>query len=309
MAQGYEGYPNGWFVVAYSDDLGVGDVRPMKYFGTELVAFRGQDGQVRVLDGHCSHMGAHLGHGGRVIDDTIECPFHAWCFVGSGACVTIPYAKKIPVKARQRAWRVREVNGMVFVHHDRHGREPTWDIPVVEEYASDQWTPWKQSTMEIKTHPREIVENVADKAHFPRVHNTKVEQFENEFRDHLAIQRTHGEAYPKAGGVDRFFIEATYHGPAYQFSRMDGILKSVMVNAHTPIDEHSLHLRYAVSIKRFGDDEKADKFAAMYAENLRLGFGEDVQIWENKCWREVPVFCDGDGPIGKLRKWYKAFYD
>ena len=99
MAQGYEGYPNGWFVVAFSDDLGLGDVRPMKYFGTELVAFRGEDGQVRVLDGHCSHMGAHLGHGGQVKGNHIECPFHAWCYDGDGTCVAIPYAEKIPTKA------------------------------------------------------------------------------------------------------------------------------------------------------------------------------------------------------------------
>jgi 3-ketosteroid 9alpha-monooxygenase subunit A len=46
----------------------------------------------------------------------------------------------------------------------------------------------------------------------------------------------------------------------------------------------------------------------MYVENLRLGFHEDIAIWENKVYRESPRLVDGDGPIGKLRAWYKQFY-
>jgi 3-ketosteroid 9alpha-monooxygenase subunit A len=41
---------------------------------------------------------------------------------------------------------------------------------------------------------------------------------------------------------------------------------------------------------------------------LKLGFHQDIAIWENKLFREVPVLCDGDGPIMKLRKWYAQFY-
>ena len=51
-----------------------------------------------------------------------------------------------------------------------------------------------------------------------------------------------------------------------------------------------------------------EEFAARYIDNLRQGFLEDVSIWENKVYRDLPVLCDGDGPIGKLRKWYKQFY-
>ena len=56
--------PTGWFQVAWSADLEVGDVKPLHYFGGELVAFRDLDGAVRVLDAHCQHRGADLSHGG-----------------------------------------------------------------------------------------------------------------------------------------------------------------------------------------------------------------------------------------------------
>ena len=58
--------PIGWFAVAYSHDLPAGGVLPLAYFGTDLVAFRAEDGTAHVLDAHCPHLGAHLGHGGVV---------------------------------------------------------------------------------------------------------------------------------------------------------------------------------------------------------------------------------------------------
>jgi len=37
--------PFGWFMVAYSDELAVGEVKPLYYFGKDLVLWRGEDGQ------------------------------------------------------------------------------------------------------------------------------------------------------------------------------------------------------------------------------------------------------------------------
>ena len=94
-------YPNGWFAVAHVDELAAGEVRSIHYFGRELVLFRGEDGRPRTLDGYCAHLGAHLATGGRVVGNTLKCPFHSWRFDGeSGGCVEIPYAKKIPPKAQ-----------------------------------------------------------------------------------------------------------------------------------------------------------------------------------------------------------------
>ena len=52
--------PTGWFQVAYSHELEVGDIRCLKYFNGEQVLFRGADGGVRMLDAYCPHIGAHL---------------------------------------------------------------------------------------------------------------------------------------------------------------------------------------------------------------------------------------------------------
>ena len=55
--------PHGWYAVAYSDELAVGESRPERYFGKDLVLFRTESGRASLLDAYCPHLGAHLGYG------------------------------------------------------------------------------------------------------------------------------------------------------------------------------------------------------------------------------------------------------
>ena len=64
-----QGYARGWFVVAWAAELPPGEVRPLRYFGGHQVLFRTESGAVQMLDAHCPHLGAHLGHGGGVTGD------------------------------------------------------------------------------------------------------------------------------------------------------------------------------------------------------------------------------------------------
>jgi 3-ketosteroid 9alpha-monooxygenase subunit A len=302
------GFPRGWFIICFSDEIPVGGAVPMKYFGQQLVAFRGEDGQVRVLEAYCAHMGAHLGVGGKVEGCTLRCPFHGWRFDGEGACVEIPYAKKIPPKARQQAWVTREINGVVLMHHDPEGQPPTWEIPPIPEYGRDDWLPWLVCRYHIKTHPREIVDNLADRAHFAFVHNTQIDDFSFDVNGHTATQWVKGRAFLARGGVDSFSSTTTYHGPGYLLMRMDGALQNYMLIGHVPVDENSLELRMGVTLKVVGDRKKTEGFTAAYLQNLKAGFEDDIKIWENKIYRDPAMLCDGDGPIAALRKWYRQFY-
>jgi len=211
-------FPTGWFVIAPSEELAAGKVLSLRYFDRKLVAYRGDSGEAHVLDAYCPHLGADLGVGGKVVGDTVQCPFHAWRFGGDGVCVEVPYAPKIPPRACVRSWELREKNGFVFVWYDALGRAPTWELPELPHFGDPEWTQLIVKTMTIKTPPREVIENVADRAHFPRVHNTNIDEWENEFVEHRAIQRATGVAYPQGGGSDRFKLVATYYGPSFQIT-------------------------------------------------------------------------------------------
>jgi 3-ketosteroid 9alpha-monooxygenase subunit A len=191
--------------------------------------------------------------------------------------------------------------------------------------------PWSSRLLRIRTHPREVVENVADKQHFPKVHRTEIIRFENDYDAHRATQRTEGIATPPGGGTDHFNIEATYHGPGFQISRMDGVLQSILLLAHTPVSlggeaggrgfaeaadpferlhdgaDH-IDLRFGVMLKVVGGRSRTEAFSDMYVDNLRRGFMEDIEIWENKVYRPSPQLVAEDGPVGRLRRWYRQFY-
>lgn len=82
-------YPNGWYIASKSKDLASGEVKSIEISGQNLVLFRTSKGEAMALHAYCPHMGANLGEGGKVVNDScIQCPFHGWLFDGkTGQCV------------------------------------------------------------------------------------------------------------------------------------------------------------------------------------------------------------------------------
>jgi phenylpropionate dioxygenase-like ring-hydroxylating dioxygenase large terminal subunit len=109
--------PTGWFQIGWSGEIPSGAVRPMRYFGQDLVAFRTAAGELKVLDAYCRHLGAHLGHGGVVADGCVVCPYHGWEWDGDGNNTRVPY-QELPT----REWQVAHRGAVrVDVHVARSG--------------------------------------------------------------------------------------------------------------------------------------------------------------------------------------------
>ena len=170
-------YARGWHIVLFSQELAVGEVRRLHYFARDLVAYRGESGQVGVVDAHCPHLGAHLASGGgRVVGDDIACPFHGWEFNASGRCVAIPYANAIPERAVDalRGWPVLESNGFIAMWYDPAGNAPEDYLPDIPEWGADDWGDWTFYRSRIRARACDVIENIVDIAHFPHVHAGKV---------------------------------------------------------------------------------------------------------------------------------------
>jgi 3-ketosteroid 9alpha-monooxygenase subunit A len=156
-------------------ELAVGEVKPLRYFSKDLAMWRGEDGQVRVTDAYCKHLGAHMGHGGKVHGNLLECPFHAWRYDGEeGVVKDIPYAKAIPPQVKRkctRTWPVTEANRWIWVWY--HPEERRADVDVVVPEASDpEWTGYDMHEWKSTASIQNMAENGVDVAHFKYIHGT-----------------------------------------------------------------------------------------------------------------------------------------
>jgi len=301
-------FPNGWFQVAYSDELAPGGVTPLRYFGEHLVLFRDRHGAAHVLEAFCPHLGAHLGYGGVVEDSCIRCPFHAWRFNGAGQCVEVPYAQKIPPLARLESLPVFEQNGLIMVYHHMEKRPPAWTPPVLEEYTSPAWTDYVRRRWTIRTHNQEMAENGVDSAHFKYVHGTPEQpQTRAEIDGHIFRVRSPVQYTTPQGAIEGQIASDSW-GFGFGLVRFTGIVETLIVSSVTPIDGEYVDVRFSFKTKKIGNEEVTSNVGKAFIAEIERQLGQDIPIWEHKVMKSRPVLCDGDGPIGLFRRWCKQFY-
>jgi phenylpropionate dioxygenase-like ring-hydroxylating dioxygenase large terminal subunit len=303
----YPANPNGWFRVAYADELAAGQVLPLSRLGAELVLYRDEAGRAHVLDAYCPHLGAHLGHGGCVEGDALRCPFHAWLWGPDGSCREIRYAKKVPPRAKLRTWPVRERNGIVFVwHHDR-GAEPDWEIPELSEVGSDAWTPLEVRRWTVRSRWLDMNENAVDKAHFRYVHGTPViPESDVRAEGHVFTVSNVLRMTTPRGDLDATLI-TTDHGPGFQTVHITGGVDTLMLNTSTPIDADTTDVSFAYTVRR-SPDGAHERVGAARIRDLEKQFEQDRPIWEHKTYHARPLLCDGDGDFGAYRRWMRQFF-
>lgn len=309
-----ERFARGWHCLGLAKQF---DDKPtsLNYFGQRLVAYRGEDNQIHILDAWCPHMGADLSLG-RVEGNSLRCPFHAWRWGADGLCDDIPYADAIPQAACIKSWPTCEVNDLLFVWHDPEGNAPIVEqaIPVIEDVGSAQWTDWSMAQMTINTHCRELIDNMADFAHFAPVHGSPVASFKNIVDGHTFSQILQGSS-ERLGADSSLSSIATYYGPAYMVTQMTGQLDGMSINsrllvAHVPITMESFVLFFGVMVKKQASlsEQQNQQMVEEYVKLSQEAFFEDVHIWHNKIRVDNPLLCNGDGPVNVLRKWYQQFY-
>jgi phenylpropionate dioxygenase-like ring-hydroxylating dioxygenase large terminal subunit len=300
--------PNGWFQVAFADELAPGQLTTVHYFDQDLVLFRSEAGEAFALDPFCPHLGAHLGFGGRVVGDRVRCPFHAWEFTGEGQCVRVPYAKKIPPKAKLRSWPLLERNGMLYVHFHKEGAAPAWEPPVVPEYGSDEWTDYWRRDWVVASCAQEMAENSVDPAHFKYVHRTAELPAAEARTDAHVFHVDMGYPIRMGEQLQQGRIEIDCFGFGVGVTRFRGIVDTTVVVSGTPIDGEHLHHRLSFMVKKLDSVEATEGLGRAFVSEITRQFEEDKPIWESKIHLERPALCDGDGPIGELRRWGRQFY-
>jgi phenylpropionate dioxygenase-like ring-hydroxylating dioxygenase large terminal subunit len=303
--------PFGWFAVAWSHELEQGAVRPYRAFGRDLVLWRDADGAPHLHDAFCPHLGAHLGHGGRVDGCALVCPFHGWEFDADGRNTCIPYSERTNGRARLHGYPVVERNGLVMAWYHPADEAPRWDIPAVPEFEVDhpEWAPPVTRSFVIDTAWQEMAENGVDAAHFRYVHGTAevpvLERYEPD--GHRSHMRSKQFFVTPRGNVEGR-IDTDADGPGFSVVRFSGIIDTMLLGCATPIERDRCEMRFTFTVRRFADDRATTSVGEAAINEISRQLLEDKPIWEHKAYIDRPALADTDGPFLQFRQWASQFY-
>lgn len=315
--------PTGWFQIGWSAEIPRGGVKPLTYFGQELVAFRSETGELSVLDAYCRHLGAHLGYDSRVKGDCVVCPYHGWEWDGDGRNVLVPYQNN-PTRARLRTWPVAERHGLIYLWHDPAGGPPRdgWtypdvfhDFPEVPADPADYFDCYPGAVVDKPNesiHPQLVLENSADCAHFKFTHSAA------EYPRMVGFE-TDGARW----NAKMAFISPKTKAPSmylHNTCTAIGVTAAVfdspklgyrLVLTATPVDEHRSHVRVSYFFPRLGtrgDDFPAE--VAAVAGQIDALFEEDARIWRRQAFVQKPIYSlDDRAGYSALRTWCEQFYE
>lgn len=316
---GPHSFPRGWFIVAESSELDQGALA-VRFFGRDFALYRGESGRPVMLDAYCAHMGTHLtasksamivANGKQIEGDAIRCPYHGWRYGPDGRLEDIPYQDgPCPKTIALNSYEVRERMGCVMMWFDPEGGGPLFDPPHLKEWDDPAWVHWQLDHLDrLQVHGQEMLDNMADVQHLGPTHGAPCEYFENQFADHLVIQRQGGfhQTY-------NCFLTTTtwYTGPGILLSKQQfGEVLTYELIAHTPVEDGESKVWHGALTRAGNIPPTQEDIAA--ARQVQAGalaaFAADFDVWRHKRPAIRIMQLRKDGPFRTLRKWYAQFYD
>ncbi len=269
---------NAWYVAAWSNEV---TREPVSRTVCELpiVLYRRRDGQAVALVDRCAHRGFPLSSG-RVVDDSVECGYHGFAFGCDGVCTRVPAQSSIPARARVRVFPVVERDGWVWVWTGDVERADESLVPDTHWMNDPEWATVTHS-MHFQCRADLIHDNLLDLTHESFIHQTTVgDDYIYEYGITVEVDGTTVTVdrlmpgveapplYAATMGIDGLYdrFHATeFAVPSHHTlhsgitglgrPREEGYLIKVL-NAITPIDEHTCWYYYAFS-RNFGTDNTA----------------------------------------------------
>ena len=327
-------YPDGWYRLLSSTSLRRGQARYLECLGRALVVWRSEDADdVFAMAAFCPHLGANLGLG-RVCRDRIECRFHGWQFTGDGRAASVPYSDTVPTRVATESFPVQEVHGQIFLYHrgggarQQAGEEVPYPVPRIREVDEGTFAFRGQyNAGRIRAHVIELIENAADPAHFGCLHNrmtvpwtsipvpgvdlehTARLDFDDGRESHrvLVFIETALKVFGRLVERTRARTLVTFTGAGSILNlriAIPGAGEVEIVQTQLPIAP----LEQQVDFRWFAD-RKVPRPLVWYAVgNWISQWRHDVRIWEHKAFMSSPTLCRDDGPVMRLRRWYRQFF-
>jgi len=321
-------YPSGWFGLAFSDELALGEVKRVRFAGREVVVFRTEQGKAAVFEAYCPHLGAHFGYGGCVVGETLRCPMHAFRFDVAGQCVAVGVGHSHLPSARAGVVHVRENCGVILAWHHPGGAPPDWEPPPLADASLTDGPSQRRHTV-IRSHVQELGENLFDVGHLVAVHHYEEPDMDKRPTTDGTVIR----------GGSRVTV-ATKFGPFTQRVRVDlktelhglgialfdsssepGGLSFRGAFTWNPIGPEQVDFRISVWVKTldsglarlpifrwFPRRTQNDLMGRLLISSMIRDIGQDKAVLERKRYLPRPGYSDGDASIAVYRRWTRQFY-
>ena len=289
---GHKTFPRGWFQVAWSPEVAPGGVASRRYWCRDLVVWRGESGDVHVMDARETRRGAHLGEAGRVVDDALECVVDGWRWQPDGSALT-PNGTRIDGDGALRVFETREVMGLILAWYDECGAPPSWEVEVEPETVSPDYYPaWPHGTVldPMACQPQIMAENIADVVHVHYAHRwVDIPEITDWDDDGPVLRVGYRGTFPSPRGP----VDAVFGNKAYGFgvlrTRMESLRKFIHILCPTPVDHETIDVRLSAWVERapgdIGDVPDTVAMALIKAQHAEvLGPNVDRNIWENQAY-------------------------
>lgn len=316
-------YPAGWFRLLAKSELPAGAVRTVRAMGRELVIFRTVSGQLGAVDPICPHLGAHLGHGGCVVGETLRCPFHGLRFGVHGSCVASERQGPLP-KLALGTWSIIDWQGQVMGYLDPQRAAASWQLPQLDDAG---YGPLRQMTLRLRGHVEDVAENGVDFGHFETVHGYRkvrglhVEQDGVRLHSRFTFDRAH-PLWSRLGDMTGVF-DTDIYGLGCSITRLSIVnlgLRARLFLYALQLDATELDFTIAVQLAlpqrvsklsglpRRIADLSTEAIVALLLPRIVEDALQDRQIWAHRQALVRPRLLQGDAPLHLFRRWVRQFY-
>lgn len=160
---------NTWYAAAWSDEVRPGALFHRTYLEEPVLIYRKGDGSPVAMSNRCPHRFAPL-HLGKLIGDTVECPYHGLAFGSDGKCVANPHGSGvIPGAVRSPSYPLVERHGLLWIWM---GDPELADPETIVDYSFITDPNWAEihGYIHIKANYEIIIDNLTDLSHAPILH-------------------------------------------------------------------------------------------------------------------------------------------
>jgi cholesterol 7-desaturase len=326
-------YPDAWYTVALSAELKPGDILDINVCGRALVVFRPKSGgKPSVLDAYCSHLGAHLAHGGgSLVDDCIRCPFHGWCYDGNGKLIKTETGDTIPPGSDLKSWPVIERNGLITiwmsaaVHNEKivnlsvEETQPWFEAPIFPELEGKfDYHGFSEHTVPALIF--ELPENGADVGHLTALHNAFIVASLRPLLSHkwaASWRADEKEAHIARLKIKEYMVllgftlpgpvevEITQVGPSqvYLDFSLPGIGRLIIMETVTPMAPTQMRVLHAC----YASPHVPRLVAKTVLAAVNRAYEQDLPVWAHKRYEPAPRLTSSESAIKIYRGWVKQF--